>query len=197
MAQGSLGAWIFVSHSHRDWDTVRVVRNVLEDRGHRPLLFFLRCLDDNSALGDFIRREIEARTWFLLCDSANARVSRWVQEEVSIIKAMPNKLYEQVDLMRPLTEQIERIDALCRRATVYLSYARDDSREHARQLYDLLQANDYFVREPDLISSSSRTWQQEIADVVDNALEHGIVLISFTSLTAKVEAWRYPKRFLY
>jgi len=34
------GAWIFVSHSHRDLEKVRRIRNELERLGHNPLLFF-------------------------------------------------------------------------------------------------------------------------------------------------------------
>lgn len=30
------GAWIFVSHSHRDLEKVRRIRNELERRGHNP-----------------------------------------------------------------------------------------------------------------------------------------------------------------
>jgi hypothetical protein len=55
------GAWIFVSHSHRDLERVRRVRDALEQRGHNPLLFFLRSLDDESELDALIRREIHAR----------------------------------------------------------------------------------------------------------------------------------------
>ena len=41
-------------------------------------MFFLKCLNDHAELHDLIRREIEARTGFLLCDSQAARQSRWV-----------------------------------------------------------------------------------------------------------------------
>ena len=46
------GAWIFVSHSTRDWDKVRHIRNSLEKRGHKPLLFFLKCLRDEPELDE-------------------------------------------------------------------------------------------------------------------------------------------------
>jgi hypothetical protein len=51
---------LFVSHSHRDWQQVRPIRNELERRGHNPLLSFLTCLedDDNDAsLPKFTREE--------------------------------------------------------------------------------------------------------------------------------------------
>jgi hypothetical protein len=38
------GAWIFLSHSNKDFEKVREIRNDLEQLGHRPLMFFLKCL---------------------------------------------------------------------------------------------------------------------------------------------------------
>jgi len=43
------GAWIFVSHSYRDSEQVRQVRNELKKRGHNPLLLFLKCLQAAAA----------------------------------------------------------------------------------------------------------------------------------------------------
>jgi len=51
-----------VSHSHRDLEKVREIRNELERRGCNPLLFFLKCLDaDNALLPKLIQDEIKAR----------------------------------------------------------------------------------------------------------------------------------------
>jgi hypothetical protein len=49
LSRAKSGAWIFVSHSHRDLEKVREIRNELERRGHNPLLFFLKCLSDDDA----------------------------------------------------------------------------------------------------------------------------------------------------
>ena len=74
-------AWNFVSHSHRDLEKVREIRNELERRGHNLLLFFLKCLEaDDARLPQLIRDEIKAREWFILCESPNARNSGWVQQ---------------------------------------------------------------------------------------------------------------------
>lgn len=50
------GIWVFLSHSNKDYDKVRTVRNILEEHGFRPLMFFLKCLDDdkNEVLQDFV-----------------------------------------------------------------------------------------------------------------------------------------------
>jgi TIR domain len=180
------GAWIFLSHSNNDWFPVREIRNVLEARGHRPLMFFLKCLNDHTELHDLIRREIEARTWFLLCDSQAARRSRWVREEMELIRSIPGKYSETVNLDRPLASQLDRIDALCRRATVYLSYARDDTKVQAGQLIDALNRYDYHLR--------GLEWDMDFDNVqgsiqrhVDDALAHGFVVLLLSPQSAKKE----------
>jgi hypothetical protein len=180
------GAWIFLSHSNHDWLAVREIRNVLEARGHRPLIFFLKCLNDHEELHELIRREIEARTWFLLCDSQAARQSRWVREEMELIRSTPGKYSETVNLDRPLLSQLDRIDALCRRATVYLSYARDDTKVQAAQLIDALNRYDYHLR--------GLEWEVDFDNVqasiqrnIDDALAHGFVLLLLSPQAAKTE----------
>lgn len=32
--------WVFLSHSNKDYEKVRIVRNILEEHGFRPLMFF-------------------------------------------------------------------------------------------------------------------------------------------------------------
>ena len=50
---------IFLSHSHKDLEKVRKLREILESLDYEPLIFFLKCLDDsNEELEDFIKRAI-------------------------------------------------------------------------------------------------------------------------------------------
>ena len=90
--------WVFVSHSNRDFDRVRRVRNALEDAGHYPLLFFLRCLTDDQELDDLIKREICERNFFLYCKSEAARTSPWVQRELAFIKSLPHRVIYELSL---------------------------------------------------------------------------------------------------
>ena len=66
------GFWVFVSHSTKDFEKVRLVRNVLEDSGFRPILFYLKCMEDEEEINDLLKREIDARRRLILCDSPNA-----------------------------------------------------------------------------------------------------------------------------
>ena len=170
------GAWIFLSHSQQDWENVRIVRNALEERGHKPLVFFLKCLNDDTAINDLIHREIAARTWFLLCDSENARSSKWVQTEVDMIKSMPGKFHETIHLDEDLASQIVKIDDLCKRATTFISYTRDDN-AMAGAVMAVLEANDFCVIETDHFSGSELGWQTIIAKTIDECSTNGFILL--------------------
>src|SRR3954469_15533866 len=169
------GAWVFLSHSTKDWDEVRRVRNLLEDKGHKPLVFFLKCLTDHSELDQLIRREIEARTWFLVCDSDNARSSSWVQAEAAYIKELPGKYHEQIHLNDAIETQIERIDRLCKRVTVFLSHHRADE-PFARRIGEALAEQDYSVWSDKEIAPGT-LWAQQITNAIDSAVQRGFVLV--------------------
>lgn len=189
------GAWIFLSHSTKDWDKVRRVRNLLEEMGHRPLAFFLKCLTEQSELDELIKREIEARTWFLLCDSENARQSSWVRAEVAYIKQMQDKYHEQIDLNAAIESQIDRIDRLCKRVTVFLSYAPAD-RPDARRIHDALVAHDYSVW-IDTAVAPGANWIREVATAIDRAVARGfvLVLLSPASVQSKLTAMEIGHAF--
>ena len=89
--------WVFLSHSNKDYEKVCKVRNMLEQQGYRPLVFFLNCLNDDDEIDLLIKREIDSRQKFILCNSVNARNSKWVQKEVDYIKRK-NRLWEKVDI---------------------------------------------------------------------------------------------------
>ena len=55
------GIWVFLSHSNKDYEKVRQVRNILEQQGYRPLMFFLNCLNDDNEIDGLIKREIELK----------------------------------------------------------------------------------------------------------------------------------------
>ncbi|MGD0052935.1 MAG: TIR domain-containing protein [Vulcanimicrobiaceae bacterium] len=148
------GAWIFVSHSTKDVERTRLLRNKLEALGHHPLLFFLKCLDDNAEVDDLIKREIASREWFLLCDSENARASGWVQREIEIIKNLPGKVFESVDLDADLDTQLLQATKLTRRASVFISFTREDS-VIAHEIAAIFRAHDYGVATSEDVAASS------------------------------------------
>jgi hypothetical protein len=170
-------AWIFISHSHRDLEKVREIRNYLEQRGHNPLLFFLKCLDDDDArLPELIRDEIKVRNWFVLCDSPNARASKYVSNEVALVKSLAGKSRETIDLSQDIEPQLYKLDRLLKRATVFLSYTSSDN-VVAKRIGDALKKHDYSVWIDTEQLSPGMDWRLEIEAAIADAVQEGFVLL--------------------
>jgi hypothetical protein len=177
------GAWIFLSHSNKDWDAVRKIRNILEEMGHKPLLFFLKCLEDDPELDSLIKREIESRSWFLLCDSKNARESKWVRSEVAYIKSLDGKVYKTIDLAGSIDSQIECVNILSKRITVFISYENSD-KYIAKKIYKRLKDNDYSVWDYS-DAEAGESWMQIISSAIDKAAKRGFVLVLLSKMSVK------------
>jgi TIR domain len=173
------GAWIFVSHSHQDLRDVRRVRDALEAKGHQPLLFFLKCLDDDAEIDDLIRREIEARQFFLLCDSPNARASRWVQQEVALINKLAGRVSLQLELEEDWEAQLVAIDELSHRATVFISYAASShtDRDVAGKIAAALRTADYRVFVDIDSIRIGASWKEQIVEALDEAMDNGYLVV--------------------
>ena len=113
--------YIFVSHSSIDWERVRIIRNYLEEKSFYPLLFHLKCLEskgeDLSFLKNLLHREILSRTWFLYCDSENARDSEYVQWEVEEAKSNSIPLIKIINI----NEDYESIKTILGEWTTFLN----------------------------------------------------------------------------
>ena len=84
-------AWVFVSHASADLAKVRQVRNFMEEKGAGPILFHLKSLATPERFWPLIKAEIEARNFFLLCDSEAARASEWVQRERQAVEQVAQR----------------------------------------------------------------------------------------------------------
>lgn len=127
-------AWVFLSHSNKDFDQIIRVRNRLEELDYRPLLFFLKCLDDDKEIFELIKREIRARDRFILCDSKNSRESEWVQKEVAYIKSL-GRPYELINLDAGDDEIDRCIERFDERSTVFIWSTSDEIADYtARSL---------------------------------------------------------------
>lgn len=154
------GFWVFVSHSTKDFERVRLVRNALEDSGFRPILFYLKCLENENEVNDLLKREIDARKRFILCDSPNAQASKFVQSEVDYIRSK-NRMYEIIDLSQidmdskdAEKEVLELIKPFKRRTSVFISYS-NKYRSFAKQL------------ESELIKRGFKAWDMDFYWDVD------------------------------
>lgn len=170
---------IFLSHSHKDEEKVRKIRDVLEILDCEPLIFFLKCLDDeNEELEEFIKREIRARNVFLYCKSENSENSPWVKKELEYIRSIDSsRLYEldiEKDFSRSLISFLQTLTAILKRNRVFLTYSHYDS-VVANRITAHLQANEYNVFRLEDISASSN-WEAEIKKNITEAVTEGLYI---------------------
>ena len=143
MADNSNEIWVFLSHSNKDYEKVRQVRNLLEEQSLRPLMFFLHCLNDDDEIDSLIKREIDCRTRFILCDSENARKSHWVQKEVEYIKSQ-DRIFETIDLSKSMDEILSDLQDFINKTRIFISYNREEY-QLAEMVYERLSQYDFSV----------------------------------------------------
>ncbi len=176
--QHDKGIWIFLSHSNEDYDKVRKVRNMLEEQELRPIMFFLKCLNDDDEIDELIKREIDCRTRFILCDSENARKSKWVQREIEYIKSQ-QKPYDVIDLSKNESEILSQLKEVRRRSKLFISYSRKDH-ALASFIYKRLSKYDYdvFIDYDDL--AIGENYSHRIQDEIKSSVENGYILALLT-----------------
>ena len=172
--------FVFLSHSHHDYEKVRMVRDLLEKEGFRPLMFFLKCLEKDGyeeLTRTLIKEEIDSRQRFILCKSKNTEGSSWVQFEVDHIKSK-NRPYEVVDLDSPQIKIEEAVSRFKKRSTVFLSFSRRQVslvEEVDRQLklhdFNTFSAFDFLGA-----GGFSSLLVDELGDNIKYAAENGYVL---------------------
>ena len=181
LKKSSNGGYIFLSHSHDDIDKVRQIRNLLEKDGFEPLCFYLKCLDDDSEIEDLIKREIDAREWFVFINSANARKSKWVALEREYISQTDSKKIITIDIddENSVDNAINKIKHNLR---IFVSYCSRDT-ELARRIKENLVKKDYLVFfAPDSISPGAN-FASTISNAIIEVSKHGCVLALITENT--------------
>lgn len=166
--------WVFLSHSHEDYEKVRKVRDMLEDQHMRPLMFFLKCLNDHDEIDSLIKREIDCRTRFILCDTEESRKSAWVQREVEYIKSK-DRNFDVWDLTTDEKNVLKQIEEIKKKATIFISYNRDEYML-AEQVYDRLCKYDFDLKFDRYFLRSGCDYAQEIMTSIDETCKKGTVV---------------------
>ena len=176
--QKGQGGYIFLSHSHDDIIKVREIRNSLEEEGFEPLCFYLKCLENDEEVASLIKREIDAREWFIFVNSENSRKSRWVQMERDYITSNPDKKILTIDLDD--NQSVHNvIHTISHNLRVYIASHRAD---HAivTALQQQLQEKDYLVcTAMDCINPGSN-WLTGIQSAITEASQDGCVIVLLT-----------------
>lgn len=185
MTEDNKDIWVFLSHSHKDYEKVSYLRNLLEEEGYRPIMFYLKCLDDDSEIDNLIKREIDCRAYFILCDSENSRLSTWVQEEENYIKSK-GRIYEIINIESDINQIKAAISRFHHRTSAFISFSKQDS-AMARMIQSTLDTNRYttFIDMDNILPGSS------FDNVIENAItKHSnegfvIVLLSQRSIASQ------------
>ena len=179
---------IFLSHSSKDIEKVRKIRDILETIGYEPLMFYLKCLDDeNEILEDFIKQEIEARNIFIYCKSKQAEESEWVQKELEYIRSFSTKRLYEIDIERPLRDTLigllQSIAEILKRNRVFLSCSHaDHDRLFGDSIEAFLQDKGYDVcRFRTLDYSKEDEYRQALFDITENGVFIPVISYNSTS----------------
>lgn len=169
---------VFLSHSHKDIEKVRKIRDILEILGCEPLMFFLKCLDDNNGeLEDFIKREIDARNVFLYCRSRNAEGSEWVQKELEYIKSRDKSRIYTVDIDNDFcggtVSLLNNVVNMIKNNNVFVSYPAK-ARESARRIISYLSEAGMNVVS---IDNAYGDWMSFTEKAIERAAKEGVVVI--------------------
>ena len=173
------GGWVFISHSRQDIAIVRRIRNQLEGLGFEPLLFYLRSLSDDDEIEGLIKREIDAREWFIYVDSDHARNSRWVCSERAYVRELAGKKIFTINIDDDIDGQVRHI---ANQLQVFISYSHADTALVAR-ISNVLVAHDLLVWTDQNLKPGD-DWRKETIDALEASIRNGFVLvvISETSL---------------
>lgn len=174
-------SWVFLSHSNEDYERVTFVRNTLEKYHKRPIMFFLKCMTNKKELDPLLKREIDAREEFILCDSENARKSDYVQEEVEYIKFKQRK-YQTINLNASDEDIEEALREYVDRDKVFISYSQVDD-DLAKGIGGRLKKAGYMLQN-NRLSSFTGDLASHIEDTLKETVTRGyfLLLISKSSI---------------
>lgn len=174
----SIVSWVFLSHSNEDYERVTFVRNTLEKYHKRPIMFFLKCMTNKKELDPLLKREIDAREEFILCDSDNARKSDFVREEVEYIKSQERK-YQTIDLNASDDEIEEALREYVDRDKVFISCSRNDN-ELAMHIGDLIKMAGYTLMEPQELILEGSNFENQLGNILKETATRGYFLLLLT-----------------
>lgn len=166
--------WVFLSHSHEDYEKVRKVRDMLEGQHMRPLMFFLKCLNDHDEIDSLIKREIDCRTRFILCDSEKSRKSDWVKREIEYIKSK-DRNFDIIDMTVNDDLILQQIEKIKKQTTIFISYNREEY-NLTEQLYERLCKYDFDIKLDRYMFGGGEDFAKEIKLSIDKACEKGTVI---------------------
>jgi len=181
-------SWIFVSHAGADLVNVRRLRNLLEERGASPLLFYLMALDDPEEFWPIIEREIRARNFFLYCESPSAELSSWVRKERAAVEKARLEYPKSIGTIRVDGPEIDEhaVDEFLARTRVFPSFTHSE-RGRVLPFLSALSLAGFGVFEDAKEIPAGVDFAKYIEQELSRAAESGwvVVFVSRSSLQSK------------
>lgn len=139
--------------SSHDIEKVCIMRNEFECLGQNPLAFHLKCLSTDTEEGRYeldslVKRVIDARGWFVFCESPEAVRYSHVRDELAYIMDSSKEKVWTVDMTADIDVILNQVRMICADIEVFISYAHHD-REIIQPLISVLIKKDYSVWTPE------------------------------------------------
>lgn len=135
----NIKGWIFLSHSSKDYNLVKEIRDFLENNNFNAIMFYLRCFDklkNEDILEDLLKCEIDSRDIFVLCESKFSEESDWVKRELEAAIERENKLFVSFDLNGIKEIEYEKLLNLLHLSKIYIIL--DKKLEKNKKINDLI-----------------------------------------------------------
>lgn len=185
---------IFISYSTQDEKIARAVRNLFEEREHEVLLLKLAQTMTEDFIMDLLRKEMKARDWCVVIQSAHAQKSYWVNFETSVAHIYHKPVFyldvacaeqEHADILGSCLRG--EVADISRHLRVVMSYARADEAMAQKIRSDLLNDGyEVWTYQTDIVPGVS--WQEQIQRGIDDVLERGAFL-SLVSANSVNNSW--------
>lgn len=175
--------WIFVSHASEDLERVRDVRNYLEEQGASPLLFHLLSLKTPDQFWALIESEIEARNFFLYCESPAAQNSPWVQKERRAVQEANRKSARRIGTVDVTKKSLDckTLDDFLSKTRVFPAYSRKDRDRVEPYLAALEQAGYQVFRDTEI--AAGEVWKESLETELKAAARNGWVVLFLSNRT--------------
>lgn len=131
-------------------------------------------------MDSLIKREIDAREWFVFCDSPAAEQSPYVRDEHAYIIESGKENVWTIDMTADIDVILNKVRKICTDIEVFVSYVWKD-REKAQSLIRALVKKDYSVWTPDdALTNGGDSYRSDISDAITRCAYKGFFVILIT-----------------
>lgn len=149
----------------------------------------MKCLSTDTEEGrheldSLIKREIDAREWFVFCESLEEAQSPYVRDEHAyIINSGKDKVWT-IDMTSEIDLILDKVRKICADIEVFISYARCD-RDIIQPLINAIADKDYSVWTPEDNLQAGDQWDKQISEAIIRCAYKGFYIVVITQESIK------------